>query len=390
MKIAYIDTIAGISGDMTLGAFVSAGVAFEELVQELNLLDINSFELQARNIERNGIAAVKIDVVTQEQEDRHRHLKEIEAIIDNSKLTENVKINSKKIFREIAVAEAKVHNTTIDKVHFHEVGAIDSLIDIIGTAICLEKLKIEAIYSSPVKIGCSGITKSQHGNLPVPTPATIEILKDYPIVLTDVPYELTTPTGAAIIKALSLGVLTTEKINISSVGYGSGGREIEQVPNLLRIMIGEIEQPYLADDIVSIETNIDDMNPEILPHVIEILITSGAKDAYITPIIMKKGRPAFLLSVLAERTKIEDMIDILFRETTTLGVRIQPVERKKLNRNYKIVQTSLGKITAKEINYAEKIQLRVEYEECKRIATEKNIPLIDVYNILEAELKSKD
>ena len=386
MKIAYFDTISGISGDMTLGAFVSAGISIDELISELQKLKLSGFELSAQHITRNGIVAVKVDVIISEQPQYHRHLKDIETLIDESDLSLNVKERAKKIFHEVAVAEAKVHNSSIEKVHFHEVGAIDSLIDIVGTSICLEKFGIQAVYSSPIKVGNGGMVKTQHGMLPVPTPATMEILKDYPVVLTDVPFELTTPTGAAIIKALSQGVLTAEKIKVSAIGYGAGGREIEQLPNLLRVFIGELEPEYLADEIVSIETNIDDMNPEIYPYVIEKLITAGAHDAYLIPIVMKKGRPGILLSVLVERAKIERILEIVYRETTTLGVRIQPIERKKLPRAQKQMETSFGIISVKVIMVDGKEQLRVEFEECKRIALEKNIPLAEVYRILEREL----
>ncbi len=388
MKIAYFDTISGISGDMTLSAFVSAGVSIDELISELQKLKLSGFELSAQHITRNGIVAVKVDVVISEQPHYHRHLKDIEILIDKSALSLNVKERAKKIFHEVASAEAKVHNSSIEKVHFHEVGAIDSLVDIVGASICLEKFGIQAVYSSPVKVGNGGMVKTQHGMLPVPTPATMEILKDYPIVLTDVPFELTTPTGAAIIKALSQGVLSTEKIQVSTIGYGAGGREIEQLPNLLRVLIGELEPEYVADQIVSIETNIDNMNPEIYPYVIEKLITAGAHDAYLIPIVMKKGRPGILLSVLVERAKIERILGIVFRETTTLGVRIQPVERKKLLRAHKQMNTSFGIVSVKVIVVEGKEQLRVEFEECKRIASEKNVPLAEVYRIFERELNS--
>jgi len=388
MKIAYFDTISGISGDMTLGALISAGVSFDELNAELKALGVQGFELQARHIERNGIIAVKVDVIITEQPHYHRHLKDIEELIDKSNLKENVKQRSKKIFREVAIAEAKVHNTALEKVHFHEVGAIDSLVDIVGVSICLEKLGVQTVYSSPIKVGNGGTVKSQHGILPVPTPATMEILKNYPIMLTEVPFELTTPTGAAIVKALSKGVLTTENIQVSAIGYGAGGREIEQLPNLLRVLIGELEPEYLFDEIVSIETNIDNMNPEIYPYVIEKLIAAGAHDAYLIPILMKKGRPGILLSTLVERTKIERILDVLFRETTTIGVRIQPIERKKIPRSQKQVQTSFGVVSVKVIVTEGREQLRVEFEECKRIAAEKNLPLAEVYRKLERELNS--
>lgn len=388
MKTAYFDTISGISGDMTLGAFISAGISIDELISELQKLRLKGFELSTHHVTRNGIVAVQIEVVIYEKPHYHRYLKDIETIIDKSDLSLRVKENSKKIFHEVAVAEAKVHNTSIDRVHFHEIGAIDSIVDIVGAAICLEKLDIQVVYSSPVKVGNGGTVNTQHGMLPVPTPATMEILRGYPIILTDVPFELTTPTGAAIVKALSQGVLTTEKIQVSSIGYGAGSREIGQLPNLFRILIGEIEPHYLSDEIVSIETNIDDMNPVIFPYIIEKLLAAGAQDAYLIPIVMKKGRPGILLSVLLERVKIYKILEIIFCETTTLGVRIQPVERKKLERTKKQVNTSFGVISVKVITVEGKKQLRAEFEECKRIALDKNMPLVEVYRILERELNS--
>jgi uncharacterized protein (TIGR00299 family) protein len=386
MNIAYFDTIAGISGDMTLGALISAGVSFDVLKNELNQLNIGGFELQARHIERNGMVATKVDVVISEQPHYHRHLKDIEELIGKSSLSNTIKERSIKIFREVAIAESKVHNKPLEKVHFHEVGAIDSLVDIIGVSICLEQLGIQAVYSSPIKVGNGGVVKSQHGALPIPTPATMEILKGYPVVLTDIPFELTTPTGAAIIKALSLGVLSVEKFQISAIGYGAGERELEQFPNLLRVFIGELEPTVLADEVVSVETNIDNMNPEMYPYVIEKLLAAGVLDAYLIPIIMKKGRPGIILSALAERAQVDKILDIFFHETPTLGVRIQPIDRKKLPRSARQVQTSFGAVTAKVVTLDGRERLRVEFEECKRLASEKNLPLAEVYRTLEQEL----
>jgi len=387
MKIAYFDTIAGISGDMTLGALISAGVSFDELREELSSMGVTGFELQARHIERHGILATKVDVVISEQPHYHRHLKDIENIIEKSSLPDKVKGRAKNIFREVAIAEAHVHNQPLEKIHFHEVGAIDSLVDIVGVAIGIEKLGIEDVYSSPVKVGNGGTVKSQHGFLPIPTPATVEILKGYPLELTNIPQELTTPTGAAIIKALSRGVLNTEKICISSIGYGAGERELDQIPNILRVFIGELETSKDSDEIINIQTNIDDMNPEILPHVIYTLLSKGANDAFLVPILMKKGRPAFLCNILAERSKLDNLLDVLFKETSTIGVRIHAVERTKLQRTQKQIQTSLGKIFVKAIVIDGQERLRPEFEECKRVANEKKLPLIDVYKIIESELK---
>jgi pyridinium-3,5-bisthiocarboxylic acid mononucleotide nickel chelatase len=387
MKTAYFDTIGGVSGDMTLGAFVSAGISIDELNQALSGLQLTGFELQARHIERNGIVAVKVDVVISEQPHYHRHLKDIEELIDRGTLSAGVKECAKKIFRTVAAAEAKVHNTDIEKVHFHEVGAIDSLIDIVGAAICIEKLGIQRIYSSPVKTGSGGFVKSQHGKLPIPTPATMEILKGYPTMLTDIPFELATPTGAAIIRTLSGGMLASENITVEQIGYGAGGREIAEVPNLLRLLIGELAPEYSAEDIVSIETNIDNMNPELYPYVIEQLLAAGALDAYMIPILMKKGRPGIILSMLVERARIDALLAVLFRETTTLGVRLQPVGRKKLPREIRTRGTSLGPVNVKAVLHEGKEYLHLEFEECKRIAQEHKLPLREVYAKLEREIQ---
>lgn len=386
MKIAYFDTISGISGDMTLGAFVSAGIPLERLSAELKKLGLSGFELEARHVERSGIAAVKLEVIVSDTASYHKNLSDIQRLIDQSALGENVKTQAKKIFNEVARAEAKIHNSTLDKVHFHEVGAVDSLVDIVGTAICLDHAGIQAVYSSPVKLGSQGFVDTEHGKLPVPTPAALEILKGYPTVLTDVSSELTTPTGAAIIKSLSKGVLSAERMKVETIGYGAGTKEIPGMPNLLRIMMGELEPGYTSDEIVSIETNIDNMNPEIFPYVIEQLLAAGAHDAYVVPVMMKKGRPGMLLSTLAERSKLDSLLQVIFRETTTLGVRIQPIERRKLERREKQVKTSMGVVRAKSIVNDGREILAPEFEECKRIAREKNLPLIEVYKLLEKEL----
>ena len=386
MKIAYFDTIAGISGDMTLGAFVSAGLSIDELASEITKLNLKGIELEASHVHRGGIAAVKLEVIISGKQHHHRNLNDIFSIIEESSLSDRVKADAKKIFMEVAKAEAKVHSSTVDKIHFHEVGALDSIIDIVGTAICLEKFSIEKIYSSPVKLGSGGFVESEHGKLPLPGPATLEILKGYPTILTEIPFELTTPTGASIIKAMSSGVLSTERIVTQEIGYGAGTREIPQVPNLLRLIVGTMMPLSAEDDVVIVETNIDDMNPEIYPYVIDHLLSSGAHDAYLVPIIMKKGRPGILLSVMINRSKLDDALKIIFAQTTTLGVRIHAVERKKLKREQRQRQTKLGMVQVKVVWMDGKERYVPEYEECKRLASEKNIPLLEVYKILEKEL----
>jgi uncharacterized protein (TIGR00299 family) protein len=223
--------------------------------------------------------------------------------------------------------------------------------------------------------------------MPIPTPATVEILKGYPTVLTDIPIELTTPTGAAIIKAMSSGVITLERVRVDTVGYGAGTKEIPQIPNLLRVIIGELEPSLDQDEVVSVETNIDDMNPEIFPYVIERMLAAGAHDAYIIPILMKKGRPGMLLSVLTERRVLEQVLEIMFRETTTLGVRIQPTERRKVRREVRTVTTSFGTTKVKAVVYDGAERLLPEHDECRRIALERNMPLKDVYRQLDRELQ---
>jgi len=385
--IAYLDTIGGISGDMTLGAFVSAGMPFDTLANELAKLGLEGFELQASHIERSGIVATKIDVVVSQQPHYHRHLKDINELIDRSSLSQSVKERAKKIFLEVARAEAVIHGSTIEKIHFHEVGAIDSLVDIVGASICIGFFNIDDVYSSPVKVGSGGFVKSAHGKLPVPTPATMEILKDYPVVLTDIQHELTTPTGAAIVKALSKGTLPTTKLKATAIGYGAGTKEFEAIPNLLRVMIGKIDQEYETDTVIVVEANIDDMNPEIYPYVIERLMEAGAYDAFVLPVLMKKGRPGMILSAITERGKLDAVNTVIFKETTTLGVRTIPSERFKLPRSSREVKTSLGPVKVKVVVNEGIERIVPEFEECKRIAREKNMALKDVYKILEKEIQ---
>ncbi len=414
MKIAYFDTIGGISGDMTLGAFVHAGIPLEVLRRELMKLAVEGYSLEQTTVQRNAITAVKINVVVEgegapaeaqphhdhhhvnDDESHHHHshshshptrsLKDILALIHTSSLAARVQDRASRIFTVIGTAEAKIHNTNLDQIHFHEVGAVDSIVDIVGTAICMEYFGIDAVYSSPVKLGNGGFVNTQHGQMPNPTPATVEILKDYRTVLTDVPYELTTPTGAGIIKALSSGMLSMEQFRVTTIGYGTGTRDIAQLPNLLRIFMGELIEGHDHDELVTVETNIDNMNPEIFPFVIERLLGIGAHDAFMIPIVMKKGRPGILLSALVNRGKLDAVLKVVFAETSTLGVRIQPVERRKLQRSSRTVNTIFGEMKVKVITIDGAERLSPEFEECKRIALEKDIPLLDVYKQVETEL----
>lgn len=389
MRIAYLDTIAGIAGDMTLAALVNAGMPLDELSSELKKLPLAGFELIGKHVMRNSISAVQIDVVISHTPNYHRHLKDINAIIDNSTLSQRVKEDAKAIFRVIGEAEAKVHNTTLEKVHFHEVGALDSIVDIVGVTICLEKFGIERVYTSPVRLGSGGLVKTQHGVMPTPAPATMEILRNYPTVLTDIPEELTTPTGAGIVKALSAGVLDDEVIHIETIGYGSGTKEFAQVPNLLRVVIGKLESKSEHEQIVTVETNIDDMNPQVYPYLIDKLIEAGAHDAYLVPVIMKKGRPGILLSVMTGKSRLETITQIIYKETSTIGLRIQEIGRRKLPREHIEVQTQFGPVKAKAVTRDGVMILSPEFEECRRIAAERGIPLLRVQEELMREFSSR-
>ncbi|CUS91510.1 nickel pincer cofactor biosynthesis protein LarC [Candidatus Kryptobacter tengchongensis] len=384
MKIAYFDAFSGISGDMTIGAFIDAGIDFEEFKNEIQKLNLKNFDVKIKKITRHGINATKFDVVIKEDREAHRNLSEIFEIIDKSNLSDFVKKTSQKIFTTLAQAEAKIHNVAIDDVHFHEVGAVDSIVDIVGTAICIEKFGIEKIFVSKIPLGSGGFVQTQHGKMPVPSPATVEILKNFPVILTDVSFELTTPTGSAIVATLAEYGLEKETIKISAIGYGAGQFEIPDRPNLLRIIIGEIPLKYGEEKLLLIETNIDDMNPEVYPYVIEKLLSSGANDAYLVPIIMKKGRPGILLSVLISESKLDNVLKIIFTQTTTLGVRIIEIKRRKLPREQREIETPFGRVKFKLVSIDNVERLIPEFEECKRIAEERNLSLIQVYKILES------
>lgn len=390
MKIAYFDTVGGIAGDMTLAAFVSAGMPFERLSSELSKLAVDGFRLSASHVRRNSIDAVHCEVIIAKPPTYHRHLPDILEIIERSSLTAGAKKRASSIFRVIASAEAAVHNIPLEKVHFHEVGALDSIVDIVGTAICLDELDIDAVYSSPVKLGSGGTVMTQHGVMPIPAPATLEILKDYPVVMTGIPHELTTPTGAAIIKAFSVGTLKEETLRVRAVGYGAGTKEFAEIPNLVRIVIGDLVPHTEHDDVVAVETNIDDMNPQIYPHVIDLLLDAGAHDAYLVPVVMKKGRPGILLSVLVNRNNLEAVIECIYRETSTIGIRIHEVGRRKLPRRRMEISTSFGIVQAKAVIRDGREVITPEFEECKRIARERGLAVALVMRRIEQDLLLED
>ena len=380
-KILYYDCFSGISGDMNLGAMIDLGVDAEYLKEELRKLDLGGYRLAIRRAERKGITGTKVDVLPDEPHDRHGHrsLSDIRQIIEVSDLGDRVKWWSMEIFGEVAQAEAKVHGQEIDNIRFHEVGAVDSIVDIVGAAICRDTLAVDRILCSPIEVG-SGFVDCAHGRLPVPAPATAEILKNVPIKSEGIPCELTTPTGAAIAVTFADEFTVNKDFRIVKTAYGVGERDNE-VPNVLRVFLGETDED--PREAVVIETNIDDMSPELYEHVIDRLLGNGALDAYLIPTIMKKGRPAVQMSVLCAEEDVGRMADILFEETTTLGIREYRVARTMLDRKLVTVETPYGRVNVKlGIYKGTVLKFKPEYEQCKRLAAEHHVPLNRVYKVV--------
>ncbi|NLJ44194.1 MAG: nickel pincer cofactor biosynthesis protein LarC [Bacteroidales bacterium] len=381
MRVLCYDCFSGISGDMNLGAMLDLGIEESYLKSELDKLNLRGWELKVEKAQKHGIHGTKVTVKQTMHEHAHRHLSDIEKIIDGSSLGGDVKELSMKIFRKIAVAEAKVHGIPVEEVHFHEVGAIDSIVDITGAAICFAALNPDAVFVSEIELG-SGFVKCDHGNLPVPAPATAEIVKGMPVRTGGVGFEATTPTGAAILSALGTGFGSTQAVKITRTGYGVGHKEHPDIPNLLRVSLGETaSNSATGHKALLIESNIDDMNPEFYDHISERLFKAGASDVYFSQIIMKKGRPGVVLKVICE-TGIEDAVkDIIFKESTTLGIRIFEFRKETLAREFGKISTVYGEITIKKSFYENlPVSVKPEYEDCKRIASEKGIPVKEVYN----------
>jgi uncharacterized protein (TIGR00299 family) protein len=375
MTTAYFDCFSGISGDMILGALVDAGVSIDALRAELARLDLSGYEISSKKVKRSGITATKVHVRIEQREQKPRHLSDIRKIVEGSSLSSTVRKKSSQIFTRLAEAEAKVHATSPDKIHFHEVGAVDAIVDIVGSIIGLELLGITRVIASAVNVG-SGTVQTTHGLLPVPAPATAELLTGIPVYQSETKFELATPTGAAIISTLGSSFGSLPQMKIDRIAYGAGEKDFPHAPNVLRLMIGEPAASYDEDSSIVVETNIDDMNPQVYDYLIGKLLEQGAQDAYLTPIIMKKGRPAVLLSVLTDKSTTDVVLDTIFRETTSIGVRIREVGRRKLPREIAAVDTVYGKVKMKiSRRSGEVLTATPEYEDCRRIAKEKNVPL---------------
>jgi len=380
MKIAYFDCFSGISGDMILGALIDVGLSPQILLDQLNKLSLPGFSLEFEKVTKCGIGGTRVKVLTEECHS-HRHLQDIFSILAESKLDHEIIEATKEIFLNLAKAEAKIHNTSPDKIHFHEVGALDAIVDIAGAVIGLKLLGIEKIYASPLNLG-SGFVKCEHGIMPVPAPATVELLKGVPSYSSVIKQELVTPTGAAIITTLAESFGEMPSMVVECSGYGAGTRDLE-IPNLLRIIIGDDGQKsaYQLDKLILLETNIDDMNPELFDFLLERLDKEGALDVSLTPIYMKKNRPATLLKVLAQKRDLDNLLKAVFEETTTLGVRTYPVNQISLPLEYASIETKYGKIRLKVSKKDGEIQNFVpEYEDCRLLAGKHNVPLKFIYD----------
>ena len=386
MKIAYFDCIAGASGDMLLGAMLDAGLEVEALKENLKALHLeNEFELKAQKVNKNGFGATKVDVLLHEPyEHQHgRHLVEIESLIRKGSLTETIQEKAIGMFRRLAEVEAGIHGKLVGEVHLHEVGGVDTIVDVVGTLLGLDSLGVEQVFSSPLPLG-RGFVQGAHGLIPLPAPATVALLKGIPVQGSEIEMELVTPTGALLLSTLCKAFGPIPAMTLSGQGYGAGGRDLP-IPNVVRLLLGERSEVHgqgtEIDTLMMLETNIDDNSAEVDGYVMEQLFASGALDVFFTPIQMKKNRPATLISILSRPEDVEKLELLLFRETSTLGVRRQSVERRCLERTSEVVDTSYGPIRVKVARLPDGTSKRApEFEDCKRAALAHGVPLRKVYD----------
>jgi len=382
MRLAYFDCFSGISGDMTLGALVDAGCSLETLRAELKGLSVPGWTISSEKVWKNGMSATLVKVATEDQT-RHRGLAAMLEILEKSKLTEQVRNNAAAIFRKLGEAEAAVHDVPVEEIHFHEVGAIDAIVDIVGACVGFEALGIEKFACSPLNVG-GGTAKMAHGLLPVPAPATAKLLQGKPTYSNGVQKELVTPTGAAIVATLCDSFGPQPAMTISAIGYGAGSTDLEGQPNVVRIMVGQAAEkvvPGFDPEISIIEANLDDMNPQIYGYFLEKALAAGALDVYTTPVQMKKNRPGTLLTLLCEPVDTNNLMSLIFAETTTLGARTYRAQRRALPRETVNVHTQYGDVHVKLSRVNGSIRhVAPEYEDCRKLASEKNVPLQQVIN----------
>ena len=407
MKIAYFDCFAGISGDMVLGALIDAGLDPVLLKSELAKLNLHGVEIDFQPASKHAIAATQAQVrlgdtpISPEQEHHleldgeqaghehehdhghggghgHHHLEDILALIRTSELDRQVKDTSTRIFERLASAEAQVHGAPPDQVHLHEVGAIDAVVDVVGAVAGLHLLGVDRVYSSPLRFG-TGFVRCAHGRYPVPVPGVLALCADVPCEQTDIHSELVTPTGAAILTTVASSFGSAPPFRQTHVGYGAGRRDLEELTNLLRLRVGETDLELERDRMVLLEANIDDMTPEIYGYLFDLLLEKGAKDVYITPVQMKKGRPGNLLSILTDEGLLDEITAIVFAETTTIGVRHHAVERRKLQRSFDTVSTPYGPVRVKICHFDGRRRATPEYDDCAQLARQRAVPILSVY-----------
>lgn len=385
MKTMYFDCFSGAAGDMIVGALIDAGADFAKVRDGLMSLGVEGYDVAIEKVKKKGVMATKFHVNVAEHGHPHRHLKHIVEIIEKGDLPQSVRDASLETFRRIAEAEATVHGSTMEKVHFHEVGAVDSIVDIVGAHLALDQIKPERIESSPLHIG-SGTVKCAHGVMPVPAPATALLLKGLPTYGGTIEGELVTPTGAALIAQLAQKFGPQPAMAIDIVGSGSGTRDLPDRPNVLRVLLGQAAGMSSATETVTIvEANIDDMNPELLPPLVKSLLDAGARDAFLTPILGKKGRPAYLVTAMADDATAEKVADALFRGSSTLGMRIHREERICLDREFKTVQTPWGAVRVKVgLRDGAVANVAPEFDECARVAEAAQVAVRDVYDAARA------
>jgi uncharacterized protein (TIGR00299 family) protein len=386
MKTLYFDCPTGISGDMCLGAFIDLGVDIGKIKRELKKLPVKGYTITTRKERRHGIEGTRFRVKTN-QTRRHRTFKDIKGLIEKSKLNPAIKDLSIAIFKNLAKAEGKVHGIPPLKVHFHEVGAVDSIVDIVGTAIAVKSLDVDRVYSSAIPLG-SGWVDTVHGCLPVPAPATLEVLRGMPVLPSPINAELTTPTGAAIVKTLASGFGNMPPTTVEKTGYGIGGKDFKEAPNLVRIILGK--EKGESERLLQMETNIDDMNPQIAGYLMDKLLEAGAIEVFFTPVQMKKSRPGMLLTILSNEKNRNELLDIVFAESTTIGVRCYPVERRCLERKLVRVRTRYGNVRVKvSLKDGKPVNQQPEYEDCKAVAEKRKVPLKAVMDAVRLKLNGR-
>ncbi len=377
MKIAYLDCMSGIAGDMTLGALVDLGVDLELIQRGIDSLGLPSCKLVTEEVKRHGFRATNL-TVQHEPEHAHRHLHHITEMIDGSSLSDRQKQLAKDIFTNLAEAEARVHGSTLQKVHFHEVGAVDSIADIVGVAIAFDLLGVDSVVCSPIPTG-HGFIKIAHGRVSIPAPATAELLQGIPLASSPVEAELTTPTGAAIVKTLAKGFGPLPPMTIEKIGIGAGDKEFKEQGNILRIIVGHTESLKLEDQVEVLETNLDDTTGEVIGHTVHALLDAGALDVYTTPIHMKKSRPGTKLTILCSSAQRQDLESIVFRETSTLGIRRWSAARTILQREPATVDTQWGEIQGKRFTLPSgEVRFSPEYDACAAAADREKVPVAGV------------